>query len=64
MSALQFVLLEILPVAGLAYCLWKTHGDWRQKGFGLPVIWGAAASVSAFIAVAFPLAAKVLRDLP
>jgi len=58
------LLFEILPVVGLAYCLWKTQADWRRDGFGLLAIWGIAASLSAFLVVAFFVAGKVLSDLP
>jgi len=61
-TVLQFVLFGILPVLGLAYCLWKTQLDWQRHGFGLMVLWGVAASMSAFLAVAFLLAGKALSD--
>jgi hypothetical protein len=50
-------------VTGLAYCLWKTQADWQRDGFGLKVVWGGVASLSAFFFVAFLLAGSVLRDL-
>lgn len=64
MTGLQLLLFGIFPVVGLAYYLWKTQIDWRRDGFGLQVIWGMAASPSAFFAVAFLFAGKVLSDLP
>ena len=64
MSAFKFLLFSILPILGLAYCLWKTQVDWQLEGFGLKVLWGAAASISAFISIAFLLTAKALSDLP
>ena len=62
MTDYKGLLFATLGVAGLAYCLWKTHSDWRN-GFSWIVVWGAAASLSAFLFVAFMFASKALSDL-
>jgi hypothetical protein len=59
----KFLMFSAFAATGLAYCLWKTHADWQQGGFGWRVVFGTAASLSAFFSVAFLLAARVLRDL-
>ena len=64
MSDTKFILFICLAVVGLGYCLWKTQLDWQKHGFGLKVVWGLAASLSAFLAVAFLLTGKLLSDLP
>jgi hypothetical protein len=59
----KFLLFEATCVTSLAYCFWKTHADWQEKGFGLTVVWGAVACLGAFFFVAFLLAGKALADL-
>jgi hypothetical protein len=63
MTDFQFLVFCVLAVACLAYCLWKTQSDWRRSGFGLAAIWGIAASLGAFVFVAFLLTSKALQNL-
>jgi hypothetical protein len=58
---LELLILGIFAVVGLAYCLSKTQVDWRVHGFGWRVMWGSAASLSAFLFLVFIVATKVLR---
>jgi hypothetical protein len=57
------VLFGALAVAGFSYCLWKTQADYRERGFGFAVVWGIAASLNGFLAVAFWFAASVFKRL-
>jgi hypothetical protein len=59
----MYLLFIALAVTGLAYCLWKTQVDWERSGFGLRVIFGAAASLGAFLSIAFALTGLSLSNL-
>jgi hypothetical protein len=63
MHAVTFLLFITLAVTGLAYCLWKTQADWEQSGFGWRVAFGAAASLGAFLSIAFALTGLALSNL-
>lgn len=63
MSDFKLLLFGVLGLAGLAYSLWQTQLDWHRDGFGLSVVWGTVASLSAFIFVAFLFASSVLKGL-
>ena len=60
---MQLLLFGVLPVLGLAYCIFKTQTDWQRDGFGLKVLWGIAASLSAVVSIALLFAGQVLSDL-
>ena len=54
-------LFGVFGLVGLAYCIWKSQSDWQQRGFGLVVVWGWLASVSAFLFVASLFVASVFK---
>jgi hypothetical protein len=62
MSDPKLLIFGALAVIGLAYCLWKTQQDART-GLSWAVIWGVAASLSAFVLVAFVFAASLFKRL-
>jgi hypothetical protein len=62
MSDFKGLMFIALALTGLAYCLWKTQADWEQIGFGWRVIVGAAASLAAFLSVAFMLTGFALSN--
>jgi hypothetical protein len=59
----KILLLVGASIASLGYCFWKTHADWRQKGFGPAVIWGIVACLGAFFFVALLFARSMLAHL-
>ena len=63
MSDFTFLMFGAGALVGLAYCLWKTHADLRNGGFGMRVLWGAVASLSAFFFVGFLFAGNLLAHL-
>jgi len=63
MSDWKFLLASGLIVITLVFCLWKTQADWQQSGFGWRTAFGAAASLGAFLCVAFLFVGSVMSLL-